>query len=434
MAVRRLSSAPFRAFVFRGSKWLLAKAPVALGLLILLGLTSSAFGATYTFITFDVDASTTSAFGLNDAGQIVGVFGLGAAAQGYVKDGTTFTTFAVPSATTGTAAFGINDSGQIVGLFGDASGVHGFLKNGTTFTTLDAPGASFTTAEGINNTGQIVGYFLIGSTFHGFVKNGATYTTLDVPGAGSFGTQAFGINGAGQIVGSFSDGSRFHGFLTDGTTFTTLDVPGSISTEAHGINDAGQIVGAFGDSSGVHGFVKDGTTFTTLDVPSPGVILTKAIGINRSGEISGFFQDSSLGGGFLATPVIPVQIEIQPGVPNDPIVLNLPAPVRVTVLGSSTVDVTKIDVTTLRFGPNGASPFFTQIVNTDLLALFHEQDTGIALGDTQACLQGKIAGQPFQGCDDIVVIMAKNCGTGFELAPILPALLWLRGRRRCKAV
>jgi uncharacterized membrane protein len=76
---------------------------------------------------------------------------------------------------------GINDAGQIVGLF-DATGRHGFLKEGATFTTIDVPGAIATDAQGINDAGQIVGGF--GNvTGHGFLKEGATFITIDVPGA-----------------------------------------------------------------------------------------------------------------------------------------------------------------------------------------------------------------------------------------------------------
>jgi uncharacterized membrane protein len=60
-----------------------------------------------------------------------------------------------------TTANGINDSGQIVGIFYSARNVaHGFfLDVGGNFTTIDAPGASLTLAYGINNSGQIVGSF-----------------------------------------------------------------------------------------------------------------------------------------------------------------------------------------------------------------------------------------------------------------------------------
>jgi hypothetical protein len=83
-------------------------------------------------------------------------------------------------------------------------------------------------------------------------------------------------------------------------------------------------------------------------------------------------------------------------------------PVTVAVLGSKTVDVTKIDLTTLRLGPNGAAPVSTQIVSAkngrvDLLASFRVQDTGLAVGDTQACLLGTIGDEFFRGCDRVVV-------------------------------
>lgn len=133
-------------------------------------------------------------------------------------------------------------------------------------------------------------------------------------------------------------------------------------------------------------------------------------------------------------PVISVKSEIA----TNPIALSSPLPIPVTVLGSSSVDVTKIDVTTLRFAPNGATPVSTQIVSVDgqvdLVASFRVRDTGLAVGDTQACLQGEIGGQPFNGCDAVVVIFNPACGLGSEPAPILPALLWLRSRRRRKLV
>jgi uncharacterized membrane protein len=71
-----------------------------------------------------------------------------------------FTTIDVPGATS-TSAIGINDSGQIVGGFYDATGNHGFfLDVGGSFTTFDVPSASSETiADGINNSGQIVGDF-----------------------------------------------------------------------------------------------------------------------------------------------------------------------------------------------------------------------------------------------------------------------------------
>src|SRR4051812_1310373 len=87
-------------------------------------------------------------------GLLIGVSAGSSAATIY-----TFTTFDVPGATV-TQAFGINDAGQIVGIFRGATGsTHGYLKDGATFTTIDVPGAITTEAHGINDAGQIVGWF-----------------------------------------------------------------------------------------------------------------------------------------------------------------------------------------------------------------------------------------------------------------------------------
>ena len=144
----------------------------------------------------------------------------------------------------------------------------------------------------------------------------------------------------------------------------------------------------------------------------------------------------------LVDVVLPVQIELD----QNGIRLTDPQ-IQVRIIGSNNVDVTKIDVTTLQFGPNGAAPVSTELVDSsDLIAIFRMQDTGLTFpfenpsGDTTACLQGTIGGQPFNACDAVQVIAAGcenanpgHCGLGFELATILPPLLWLRDRRKRKA-
>ena len=83
----------------------------------------------------------------------------------------TFTTLDFPEMYF-TSAFGINNAGQVVGFFNDSSGSHGFINTGGTFTTLDVPGAGSTFARGINDAGQVVGRFRDNSRlFHGFVAS-----------------------------------------------------------------------------------------------------------------------------------------------------------------------------------------------------------------------------------------------------------------------
>ena len=147
--------------------------------------------------------------------------------------------------------------------------------------------------------------------------------------------------------------------------------------------------------------------------------------------------------------VVPVRIDINPGSDVDRINPMSRSVIPVALLGSDTFDVLDVDVTTLSFGPAGAPSvlpltnpwvfrFFTHFdVNhdghKDLFALYRTQETGIALGDDEACLNGEtLDGIAFEGCDHITTLthVPRGCGLGFELACLLPPLLWLRSRRR----
>jgi uncharacterized membrane protein len=71
---------------------------------------------------------------------------------------------------TSTVLRGINDAGQIVGYFG----LHGFLDDRGTFTRIDYPGASSTRVLAVNNpdaTGRfdLVGAYVSGGIQHGFI-------------------------------------------------------------------------------------------------------------------------------------------------------------------------------------------------------------------------------------------------------------------------
>lgn len=155
---------------------------------------------------------------INDAGVIVGAFALNSTNRGaFIRlPNGQFETFRYLDAPN-TSAYGINNAGEITGQFFDGiPGVFGhqssFLRRADgSFVSISVPGASETQVFGINNVGQMVGLY-ISNGVHGFVRDRhGSFSTIDMPGAESI--QPWGINDAGQIAGSALVDGRNYAFI-----------------------------------------------------------------------------------------------------------------------------------------------------------------------------------------------------------------------------
>lgn len=246
------------------------------------------------------------AFGVNSAGNVVGV-GQNGSAFFLPKSGSPQTLTTPGTTSTG---FGINDNGNIVGQYTTGNATPGFYlasQAGNGLITINAPsGPNTVNAQGVNNNGLIVGFY-VGNDGqdHGFtantaMANGATLTGIAVadptipnvpgePGATFVFSQILGVNDQGLAVGYYGDSTvSQHGFLynTNTGTYTFLDDPseafsnGVEVTQITGINDLGEISGFYTDAAGVfHGFVACPVGVSCTAVPEPGSLTLMGLGL-----------------------------------------------------------------------------------------------------------------------------------------------------------
>ena len=241
-------------------------------------------------------AVATYAFGINNRGDVVGQYATSLEPEaerfsGFLRtaDGQFSSINADPFYT---SARGINDAGQIVGV----AGYQAFVANNGAPSRFSV--GPVTGATDINNAGAIVGYYHInpepGFSTHGFLLSGAGTTTIDFPAnPGDRHTWLGGINDDGKAVGWASG----HSFTwLEGQTTRIKDFAGNF-TEAAGINNDGKIVGAAGSP-----FVLSGGRYSTFGCPG---LHTQVNGINDKGQIVGTYYDPNTGqaGGFFTPPV-----------------------------------------------------------------------------------------------------------------------------------
>ncbi len=281
--------------VLGGTKMRRAVICGALYFWILCAVAASAQGYSYQVISVPGSQGTNTA-SMNNAAAVVGnylPFG-GETSHGYLYSVGHYSDVYF-SGSHFTSPIGINNTGQIVGLYEVGGVYHGFMLSGGNYTTLDYPRGSMTWLNAINDAGEIVGVSDVA-----FLYSDGIFTTLSVPN-GRF-TTPLAINNSGQIVGYYDDAQgRSHGFLYSNGRYTTIDFPVvGQQTELTGINNQGVIFGYYTDPGFLnHPFVYQNGRFTRLPLRS----LQNAYftGFNDDRQFVGYYlQPSQIG--FLGTP------------------------------------------------------------------------------------------------------------------------------------
>lgn len=113
-------------------------------------------------------------------------------------------------------------------------------------------------------------------------------------------------------------------------------------------------------------------------------------------------------------------IDIKPGTGDNAVNPRSNGVIAVAILTTDDFDATQVDPSTIAFGPAGASyahrhPHVSDVDgdgDLDVVVHFWTQETGIAVGDTEACLSANLYdGTPVQACDDITTVPAPDTPT-----------------------
>jgi probable HAF family extracellular repeat protein len=289
-------------------------------------------------------ANDSTAFGINNVGQVVGRSADTVAERAFLwqPDSPNQSTGALidlgdlPGGGNISTASGINSIGQTVGVGQASTGNRAFLwqpqsPNATTGTFIDlgdlTDGEDYSIAHALNDAGQIAGTSWMATGRHPFVRqpstpdasSGTLFDLGSLPGGledGSEDAAAVAINTSGYMVEASLASTGYRAFLwqptsPNGATGTMLDL-GHLGTAddyslARAINDAGQVVG-LGSINIPRAFYWDANQSMVdlnsyLDpVSGAGWVLNDARGINNAGQIVGYGQHNGIRRAFLLSP------------------------------------------------------------------------------------------------------------------------------------
>ena len=221
-------------------------------------------GVAYNLGTLAGGDGASMARGINRIGQVVGESNF----QGEFGPTGLHAMLWVPNATNGTTgtmydlgtlepdgnsrAYGVNDAGQVVGTASVGGVLHAFLwtpnvANGTAGTMVDLdPGGAYSEGYGLNDRGDVVGQHTVaGGGVGAFIWNAATGMT-DIgtfPGGGN--SVALGVDRLGRVVGfAMNSSGQWRPFVwTSKSGMQDLGTLGGAFGAAYATNPKGQAVG-----------------------------------------------------------------------------------------------------------------------------------------------------------------------------------------------
>ena len=252
------------------------------------GITYSAKGVSHAF--------RSTADGLVDLGDLGGGFSSGQAinARGQVTgysdtaNGTTHAFRTIGDTMqdlgrlgTSSYAFGIDDAGEVVGNYDAGDSIRAFRTVGGVMQDLGGLGGDFSSANALNAKGDIVGYSTLAGADapllgHAFGFFGGWFLDLGHLGGGY--SSAMSINGRRQVVGvSTNTEGEDRAFLySDGSMMdlnSLLGDSGWTMLGANAINDSGSIVGYASFNGETRAVL-----LTPQAVPEPGTVAALGLG------------------------------------------------------------------------------------------------------------------------------------------------------------
>ena len=149
--------------------------------------------------------------GIDRYGTVVGqaLFPHAKSERGFIRFANGGVKYYRPPHSVFTTITGQNDNGVIVGEYAPANFPEGFMRNGSTFTSIvhAKSGSPYGTAvNGVNKLNTVVGYYIDNINNYkarGFERySSGVYAALDYPNG--TGTVPMGINDSGTVVGFFT--------------------------------------------------------------------------------------------------------------------------------------------------------------------------------------------------------------------------------------